>query len=168
MSYSFIQPKPKEIFSLFSKIWLLFISFTFILFLILNIFILLKIAFFDSDEADIRKQRLEYMAIMEDYDVQIASIELEKSVAETVYASNIVLRDSIKNLFELIPDQITLTRVLMESDSLILYGKTPSREMYNFLLASPLRSIFHESSTVFYLNNDGCFIFLSPNKIIDK
>ena len=91
MSYSFIQPKPKEIFSLFSKIWLLFISFTFILFLILNIFILLKISFFDSDEADIRKQRVEYMAIMEDYDVQIASMELEKSVAETVYASNIVL-----------------------------------------------------------------------------
>ena len=96
------------------------------------------------------------------------SIELEKTVAETVYASNIVLRDSIKNLFELIPDQITLTRVLMQSDSLILYGKTPSREMYNFLLSSPLRSIFHESSTVFYLNNDGWYSFVSTNKIIDK
>ena len=99
---------------------------------------------------------------------QIAFVKKQKALAEEVYASNTVLKESMKNLFDLVPDQITLSRVLMDKDSLIIYGITPSKDTYNFLLGSPLRSIFYSSNTLFYLRDDGWFRFVSVNKSQSK
>ena len=168
MSRSFITPKPKPLFSLFSKIWLIFIGFTFCLMALFNFFILYKISAFQSQSQQLITLREEYRSKIESNDIQIAFIEHQKATAESIYASNDILRESIKNLFDLVPDQITLSRVVMEKSALVLYGRTPSKETYNFLLASPLRSIFHTSNTVFYLDEGGWYRFVSTNKILDS
>ncbi|MBE0496013.1 MAG: hypothetical protein IBX45_06355 [Campylobacterales bacterium] len=168
MSYSFIAPKPKPLFSLFSKIWLVFIGLTLFLMGVFNFFVVYKISAYQTQSHQLIALREEYHAKIESSEAQIAFIEHQKAVAEGIYASNDILRESIKNLFDLVPDQITLSRVVMEKNALVIYGKTPSKETYNFLLASPLRSIFHASNTVFYLDNDGWYRFVSTNKIIDS
>ena len=40
--------------------------------------------------------------------------------------------------------------------------------MFNFLLAAPLKSIFHTSNTTFYLTKEGWYNFVSINKIIGE
>jgi hypothetical protein len=168
MSYSFITPKPKPVFSLFSKIWIFFIGLTLLLMTLFNFFIIYKISAYQSQVRELVEIREEHNAKIESNERQIAFIEHQKGVAEGIYASNTVLKESIKNLFDLVPDQITLSRVVMEKNALVIYGKTPSKETYNFLLASPLRSIFHTSNTVFYLDEGGWYRFVSTNKIMDS
>ncbi|NLC27239.1 MAG: hypothetical protein GX780_00500 [Campylobacteraceae bacterium] len=168
MSYSFITPKLKPIFSLFSKLWMAFIAFSIAIMVVFDLFIIYGISSHKNQREIQIKTREEYNQKIETNNRQIEYIRHQKAAAETVYASNAVLKDSMQNLFDLVPDQITLSRIIMEKNSLIIYGQTPSKDIFNFLLASPLHSIFHTSNTVFYLNEDGWYRFVSTNKILES
>ena len=168
MSYSFITPRAKPVFSLFSKLWLGFIGLIVVLMVVFDLFILFKINSFESEVKTMANSRVSLEKQIDQNDARVGSILRQKGLAEEIFASNTVLKDSMKNLFDLVPDQITLSRVIMEKNSLIMYGKTPSKDTYNFLLASPLRSIFHTSNTIFYLNDEGWYRFVSTNKIINS
>jgi hypothetical protein len=165
MSYSFIAPKPKPLFSLFSKLWIGFIGFCVLLMIAFDIFVVIGTKSDASEIKTLAQSQIEYEHAIEVADEHIAHVRHQKKAAETVYASNMVLKDSMQNLFDLVPDQITLSRIVMEKNRLVLYGQTPSKETFNFLLASPLRSIFHGSNTVFYLNEEGWYRFVSTNTI---
>jgi hypothetical protein len=93
----------------------------------------------------------------------IAFIKIEQRHAEGVYTENTVLKESIHNLFDLVPEKITLSQALLKEDELILYGVTPSKEVYEFLLQAPLRSIFHRSYTSYYAMPNGWYSFVSKN-----
>ena len=152
---------------MFTKVWLTFIASVFMLLNIFNLFVVYKSSDFirDTKELDTTREILEKK--IDDTDKKIDFILRQKAVAEEVYANNIILKDSIKNLFDLVPDQITLNRVIMKKDSLVIYGVTPTKDVYNFLLAAPLKSIFHTTDTMFYLTNEGWYNFVSTNKIIN-
>ena len=92
-------------------------------------------------------------------------IKMQQELHEDTQASNLVLKNSINNLFDLIPDQITLNKVFMEKNSLTLYGEAPSKNSYNMLLAPPLKSIFDESQVKFFLKKKGWYSFVSTNQI---
>ena len=83
---------------------------------------------------------------------------------ENIYSNNIVVKDSIENLFEFVPKQITLTSIKMTKDDLTIQGTTPSKDIYNYLLAIPLRSIFEESSVDFFTNTNGWYNFTSISR----
>jgi hypothetical protein len=104
---------------------------------------------------------------IDDLEKAIYSINRQKSLAEEIEANNLMLKGSIKNLFDLVPDKITLSRVYMDKDKLIIQGITPTKDTFNFLLGAPLKSIFHESKTLFYLQDNGWYSFVSSNFIID-
>ena len=93
-------------------------------------------------------------------------IEEEKVQFETYIASqNNMLKDSVENLFDLIPEQITLNKIQMEQYQLTLYGTTPSKQIYTFLLEVPLRSIFNQSRADFYMLPNGWYNFVSISKL---
>ncbi|MDD3462241.1 MAG: hypothetical protein PHW07_01215 [Sulfurospirillaceae bacterium] len=166
MRYSFIAPRPKPLFSLFTKIWLVFIGAVVAFMVLLNMFILYKTSSYKNEAQSLIDKRVELDSKIDKTDEEISFILRQKTVAEEIFATNIMLQESMKNLFDLVPDQITLNRVLMEKDSLVLYGVTPTKDAFNFLLEAPLKSIFHTSSTVFYLTKEGWYNFVSTNKII--
>lgn len=166
MKRSFITPRQKHIFSLFTKIWLIFITSIVLLLLLFNFFVVYKISDFGQNTKSLQELRKSFEAQIKATEQKIAFILRQKALAEEIYANNTILKDSIKNLFDLVPDQITLSKVLMQKNSLIIYGKTPTKDTYNFLLAAPLKSIFHTSNTVFYLTPDGWYNFVSTNKIL--
>jgi len=94
---------------------------------------------------------------------EITYIKLQHRHAEGIYTENTVLKESIHNLFDLVPQKITLSQALLKEDELILYGITPSKEVYEFLLQAPLRSIFHRSYTSYYAMPNGWYSFVSKN-----
>lgn len=165
--YSFIKPRKKAIFSMFTKIWLVFISSVVIILTAFSLFVVYKISDFRDDAKLIDSQRIALEKNIDEVDQKIGFILRQKAIAEEIYANNLVLKDSMKNLFDLVPDQITLNKVLMDKTSLVIYGSTPTKDTYNFLLAAPLKSIFHTSETVFYLTKEGWYNFVSTNKIIN-
>jgi len=164
-SYSFIKPRKKYLFSTFSKIWIFFIFFISFLLIAFGIFLLVKIAIYKKDTLSQNKQRVMLDKKINQKDDYMEYLLRQKSLGEEIFSSNTLLKDSMKNLFDLVPDQITLSRVIIKKDSLIIYGKTPTKDSFNFLLSAPLKSIFSTSNTMFYLTPQGWYNFVSTNKI---
>jgi hypothetical protein len=96
-------------------------------------------------------------------DIQI--FNMQKELYQEVTSTNLMIKKSVKNLFDLVPDQITLTDVAMEKDSLTLKGYAISKETYFLLLEPPLKSIFDESRVSFSTNQKGFFQFFSKNSM---
>ena len=168
MKLSFISPRKKYLFTTFTKFWLLFILFTFVMLNIINLVILYKNVEYKKVSKKIDNQTVVLEENGYSIDKQIKTILIEKALAEEIYANNLVLKDSIKNLFDLVPDQITLKKVLMEKSTLVIYGVTPTKKIYNSLLSVPLKSIFNNSNTKFSIRDDGWYDFISTNKITNQ
>lgn len=125
-----------------------------------------EIRSFKTGMVDLTNERETLEKRIDEDDEIIGLILRQKALAEEIFSNNTLLKESMKNLFDLVPDQITLKKVEMERNSLILYGVTPTQDTFNFLLAAPLKSIFHTSNTNFYLTKEGWYNFVSVNKII--
>lgn len=165
---SFIAPRPKPFLSLFSKMWIVFIALMSLFMLMFNFYIVFEMRSFKQGMIDLTKEREMLEVKIDENDAMIGSILRQKALAEDIFSNNILLKDSMNNLFDLVPDQITLKKVEMQKDSLILYGISPTQDAFNFLLAAPLKSIFHTSQTTFYLTKEGWYNFVSINKIINE
>ena len=85
-----------------------------------------------------------------------------------IASQNMILKESVDNLFGMIPEQITLKKIEMSKTQLILYGITPSRQVYTFLLEVPLRSIFNKSRADFYALPNGWYNFVSVSKLEEE
>ena len=90
-------------------------------------------------------------------------MHLKVNFAQSITSNNIVIKDSIENLFDLIPKKITLTKIQMSKNALTIQGRTPNKDTYRFLLAVPLKSIFEKSTVSFYLTDNGWYKFISIN-----
>lgn len=168
MKQSFISPRPKPFLSLFSRLWILFIVLVALLIVGFSGYISLDISSLKQGIVSLNEQRESLEGRIDEHDETISLILRQKALAEEIFSSNILLKESMKNLFDLVPDQITLHRVEMERNSLILYGTTPTQDSFNFLLSAPLKSIFHTSQTNFYLTPQGWYNFVSINRIIPE
>ncbi len=163
-SYSFIKPQKKPIFSLFSKIWMLFISTIVLLFAAVNLFVELKSGSL-RNETQISKQKQDQIKEqIKQTDELTALLKQRRDSANEILASNAVLKQSVRNLLDLVPSSITLNEIAMDKNSLVVKGTTPSRDVYNMLLATPLKSIFNTSNTSFYQLDSGWLNFISTNK----
>ncbi|RAX58847.1 hypothetical protein CCZ01_01235 [Helicobacter monodelphidis] len=164
--YSFIRPEKKSIFSKLTKIWGFYC--------ILSVGIVSAyIAWIESEKIYMQYRIEESVAQKQTYQDQIAQVQaqLKGSNSDVLFAKRIDTQNnkvakSISNLFDLTPDQITLSNIEMHKDMLVLKGVTPSKEIYSFLLEAPLRAIFHESRVDFYPLSSGWFNFVSVSKMI--
>ena len=133
---------------------------------IFNGYIAIEIQSFKEGIVNLTQERESLEHKIDEDDEAIGLILRQKALAEEIFSNNTLLKESMKNLFDLVPDQITLKKVEMDRNSLVLYGVTPTQDAFNFLLAAPLKSIFHTSQTTFYLTPQGWYNFVSTNKII--
>lgn len=163
MRYSFIKARPKQIMSPEMKLVLFFFGMTLFMLLSTYAFLLLKTIGFQNDMERLAGETELLRTEMAEMDKKIAFIEKEAAHAEQVHTSNIVLKESIKNLFDLVPERITLSQAELGEEKLVLYGVTPNKEIYEFLLHAPLRSIFHRTYSSFYPIDNGWYRFVSTN-----
>lgn len=161
MPYSFIQPKPKPLIFQDTKIWLTFIGLALSILISFHYMLVLQISLAKDDiklhtfkEANSKDQISSIKNNIEELHVKV-------NFAQNINSNNIVIKDSIENLFDLIPKKITLTKIQMSKNSLTIQGRTPNKDTYRFLLAVPLKSIFEKSTVNFYLTDNGWYKFTS-------
>ena len=119
-SYSFIKPQKKPIFSLFSKIWMLFISTVVLLFAAVNLFVELKSGSL-RNETQISKQKQDQIKEqIKQTDELTALLKQRRDSANEILASNAVLKQSVRNLLDLVPSSITLNEIAMDKNSFYL------------------------------------------------
>ena len=168
MKYSYITPRHKSAFTTEVQLLVIFFSITLGMLFITYLFLLFKDYNFLSDMDEKALVQSELSINIEDMKEQITFIEKENLLAQRVYTQNTVLRDSIANLFDLVPQRITLSQAKLLENGLILYGVTPNKDIYNFMLQAPLRSIFHRTYSSFYPAQNGWLRFVSTNYIDEE
>lgn len=168
MRYSYIKAREKTVFT--KDIQLLFTFFGVTLFMLFSTyaFLLFKDYRFKSEIDDIAKQKIQLRTNISSMNAQIAVVEKQSLFSEKVFTKNSVLKESINNLFDLVPSRITLSEAKIMQDGLILYGITPNKDVYNFMLQAPLRSIFHRTYSSFYPAENGWLRFVSTNYIDEE
>lgn len=168
MIYSYIKPRKKSIFTQEMQLLSTFFSITLLMLLLTYSFLLYKdYSFTAKKEAKLAEQQSINLHIAE-LKTKIAKIEGQKELSEVIYTKNTVLKDSISNLFDLVPVRITLSKAELLENGLILYGITPNKDIYNFMLHAPLRSIFHRTYSSFYPAPNGWLRFVSTNYIDEE
>jgi len=168
MKYSYITPRDKSALTQEVQLLLSFFTITILMLFLTYTFLLYKNYSFKHEKQEIliKKEKLKKsFLVMEE---EIVYIEKQKLLSENIYTKNIVLKDSISNLFDLIPSRITLTQAKLLKNGLILYGITPNKDIYNFMLQAPLRSIFHKTYSSFYPAQKGWYRFVSTNYINEE
>ncbi len=167
MKYSYIRPRRKSAITTELQLIITFFSITLIMLFLTYGFLIYKDYKFAQDREDLYQQKNELRQSISDMKEQIKFIREQNVLSEMVYTNNSVLKDSITNLFDLVPQRITLSRALLLENGLILYGITPNKDVYNFMLHAPLRSIFNRTYSSFYPAQNGWLRFVSTN-YIDK
>ena len=168
MKYSYIKPRKKSILTAELQLLFVFFGITILMLFLTYTFLLFKDYRFSQDMQDIHNKRVNLDINMVKMKKQITFIEKENLLSERIYTQNTVLKDSITNLFDLVPQRITLSEAQLLKNGLILYGITPNKDIYNFMLQAPLRSIFHKTYSSFYPLESGWLRFVSTNYIDDS
>jgi len=168
MKYSYITPRQKSAFTTEVQLLIIFFSITLGMLFMTYLFLLFKDYSFIEDMNEMTLTQSELSVEVSQMTEQIKFIEKENLLAQKVYTQNTVLKDSITNLFDLIPQRITLSQAKLLENGLILYGITPNKDVYNFMLQAPLRSIFHRTYSSFYPAQNGWLRFVSTNYIDEE
>ena len=168
MKYSYITPRKKSAFTTEIQLLILFFSITLGMLFITYLFLLFKDYSFVEDMNDMALTQSELSVEVSKMKEQIKFIEKENLLAQKIYTQNTVLKDSITNLFDLVPQRITLSEAKLLENGLILYGMTPNKDVYNFMLQAPLRSIFHRTYSSFHPADNGWLRFVSTNYIDEE
>jgi hypothetical protein len=161
--YSFTKPKQKAYFKEDTKLWIIFISISLSLYILFALFLGIKAYLFKKDINSYKNEIIILNQKLDDIKQQKDFILKEKTLYEDIMVKNTLLKQSIKNLLDLIPDPITLNACKFDKNKLIIYGITPSKDIYNLLMLPPLESIFNETKTYFYLMPNGWYRFKSEN-----
>jgi len=168
MKYSYIKARKKTIFTPELKLVLTFFSITIFMLVGTYLFLWYKDYSYKEDIASIVIEKQKLDLDIKDIKEKIRIIEEEKIKSQKIYTQNSVLKESISNLFDLVPTRITLSKAELMDDGLILYGITPNKDVYNFMLQAPLRSIFYKTYSSFYPLENGWFRFVSTNYMKPK
>jgi len=165
MKYTFISPRKKSILSPEMLLLFIFFGITLSMLFMTYAFLLFKEHRFSQDKEESIRQLSELSISQDEMQERIRFIKEEKQLAERIYTQNTVLKDSISNLFDLVPQRITLSEAKLLKNGLILYGITPNQDIYNFMLQAPLRSIFTSTYSSFFPAENGWLRFVSTNYI---
>lgn len=163
MKHSFIAPRPKRIINGELRLVLFFFIVTILMLVGTYLFLEYKTFQFSHQRKSIAHQEISLKHSIVQMEEQIKTIDAEVKIAEKITTDNTVMKESIRNLFDLVPDEIILDRAELEVSSLILYGTTPNKDTYEYMLHAPLRSIFHRTYTSFYPIENGWYRFVSSN-----
>ncbi len=165
MRYSYINPRKKTVLTPEVKLVLTFFSITILMLVGTYLFLLFKDYSFVKEREEIILKKYDLNISISEKKEEIRVIESQNILSQKVYTQNSVLKESITNLFDLVPQRITLSQAKLLENGLILYGITPNKDVYNFMLQAPLRSIFHKTYSSFYPIENGWLRFVSTNYI---
>jgi len=164
--HSYKTPRKKPLFSRDSLLWILFISVIFIALVTFGSYLYYKSSGYHDKLTEVESSNKILSESVISYEKEMKILKMQNVLSQEVKSSNKLLKNSIKNLFDLVPDQITLTKVVMEKYTLHLEGTTFTKDSYRLLLEPPLKSIFNSTKVNFKFNGMiGKYEFISINNM---
>jgi hypothetical protein len=159
MRYSLTAAREKYLLDTDAKLWLAFTGSIIALFAAVKIALTILIAAQGTLMESYRKERAQYETQIESLLKEAQLIIQDGEAVSGTVAKNKVIKDSLINLLDLIPDQIYLTEMQAAETALRIKGFTPSKEVYDYLLKPPLESIFASTNVSFLATGKGGYVF---------
>jgi len=163
--HSFITPRKKATVDTFTYMWLLFIVVVSLVLLGVGLYLKSENSRFDIYKTEakskidsLKENKLELVK-------EIKYIKFVHQKYQNTIKSNKNLQKGLENLFSMIPDQVSLNKIVLDKYEIKLYGVVDSPKTYKLLLEPPLKSIFDSSKVGFTKRDDGTYLFSSYNKI---
>ena len=167
--YSYKTPRKKPLFSRDSLLWMSFVGIVFTALVAFGLYLYYQASQYKHALESVEASNNVLSQSVMGYEKELKIFKMQETLGKEVRASNILLKNSIKNLFDLVPDQIVLTKVMMQKDLLELEGTTPTKDTYRLLLEPPLKSIFKRSRVNYIFNTQlGKYEFRSLNSVADE
>ncbi len=164
--HSYKTPRKKPLFSKDSLLWIMFVSVTFLALVGFGSYLYYKSSKYQAKLTAVESSNKVLSKSVISYEKEMKILKMQSLLSQEVKSSNMLLKNSIKNLFDLVPDQVTLTKVVMEKYTLHLEGTTHTKDTYRLLLEPPLKSIFSTSKVSFKFNGAiGKYEFISINSM---
>ena len=165
LKFSYIQPRKKQLISAEVGLVLSFFGVLFLFVIGVYIYLSFQINAFDKESIALKHQIEQNNFYADEVTKDIKILNLNLKLSKELDERNKFFKDSIKNILNLVPDKITLSKLELEENRLVVYGETPTKDLYNLLMLAPLRSIFDKSYTSFYLLENGWYRFVSYNSM---
>lgn len=159
MKYSLTHARPKQLLGTDTRLWWLFILGLVALFVVIKLVVSIHTAGVQAETEEYKKARVAYEAQIAELEGKTRFVLEEVELVSRVSGRNKVIKDSLINFFDLVPDQIYLTDLQITPKTLRIKGYTPSKEVFNYLLRPPLESIFQRTEASFYPIGNGWFAF---------
>lgn len=168
MRYSFTQPLPKSIISGLTKIWIFYIVLSVGILYLYGIYLNMQKNTLSNNTQFIDTNIQSSDESASKIENNIARLQDEAKLFKTNQVYNTELKNAMKKIFDLIPDQITITQIVLDERQLTLKGITPSTQNYAFLLQPSLKSIFTTSNVNFFQQTNGWYNFTSISTLKDE
>ena len=168
MTYSFKKQRPKSLLKKDTKFWVAFVGISVSILVGLQITLNIRSSMVMTNITSIRAEKNTLIHKTTELKDEYEMLKDKVAYTSKVNNSNTVLKDSLKNLFEIVPDKITLSKVELTPTRLSLFGTTPSRDIFNLQFSPALKSIFTNSETSFIRGENGNSRFISINQIEQK
>lgn len=164
-TFSFISPNQKILFSNTTRSWIFCFFYSF-----LSLIVVWEILDFQADRFDKRSKEIQENIVQKQdaqniFLQQLNFLNSQLQTLQNIHEQNTSLTTALKNLLDLIPEQITINSVELTDQALTIKGITPAKELYTFLLETPLKAIFLESKVDFFVLPSGWYNFVSVSKI---
>ncbi|MGE4295618.1 MAG: PilN domain-containing protein [Campylobacterales bacterium] len=159
MKYSLTHPRPKQLLSADTKLWWVFIAGVLFVFVLVKAVVSIHTAGVNQESEQFKQERAAYEAKIAQLETDTRFVLEEAELVSRVLGRNKVIKDSLINLFDLVPDQIYLTDLEISAKTMRIKGYTPSKEVFNYLLRPPLESIFQRTEVSFFPVGNGWFAF---------
>lgn len=166
MIFSFTSPPHKPILTPITKSWLISIMASIVVVIGIWIILIFQTDSFVFHSNSLDKEIDQQVQKKTNLVAKLDFLNMQLNELSAIKKENSTLINAIENLFGLIPDQITLNTIILTDNTLTIKGITPSKELYFFLLESPLRAIFSETNADFFVLPSGWYNFISVSKII--
>ena len=161
MTYSFTKPTSKHILKAATKIW----GFYFILaFGILSVFRIHLLQEVDESKIMQEAMKAEQERVVNSTNNLVKESErlyYELGVTKEIKERDEKMRLQIENILNMIPQDVVISEIRFENNSLFMRGQTTSQELFETSLQSQLRAIYSKSDATFYQLPSGWLNFES-------
>ncbi|WP_187647314.1 hypothetical protein [Nitrosophilus labii] len=128
----------------------------------LDLYFRYKNSLLQSQMIEMQNEKISLQKNIEDLTKKTTLLKSIVPIVQDIKSSNSLIKSNIKNIFELVPDEIVLKRAEFYKKSLVLEGFTPSKRDY-FKLDKSLKS-FYQIRDVKFEKKNRKYLFLSINK----
>jgi len=160
LNYTVRFEKEKYLFPKWLKIVAIFI---FLLLAVFDIYIRYQNSKSEKRIVDLQREKESIQKNIENLQDTVLNLKKILPVVQEIKSSNSLVKTNIKNIFDLVPDPIVLSKAEFTKTSLILEGFTPSKKDFEKFINRALKN-FYQKTKVKYKRVKNGYYFISINQ----